>query len=316
MTKTIIKRISEANQLLIELGLPRAQQNDRSALCLIALLNMTPSKKWSMAESPFIGITPIMEWVRIHYKKEYAPNSRETFRRYTMHQFVEAGIAHYNPDKPDRPVNSPQAVYQIEPATLKLIQSYKSPVWRPNLKKYLATRETLMDKYAKERAQNLVPVQVAPNIKIAISPGDHSGLICAIIEDFAPRFAPNSTLIYAGDTGEKWGYFDQSTLSNLGVHVDSHGKMPDVILYYSERNWLLLIEAVTSHGPVNGKRHNELAQLFEDAKAGLIFVTAFPNRTVMSRYISDIAWETEVWVADSPSHLIHFDGERFLGPYE
>jgi len=316
MTKTMIKRISEANQILIELGLPRAQQNDRSALCMLALLNMTPRKKWSLAECPLIGITPIMDWVKLHYKKEYAPNSRETFRRYTIHQFVEAGIVLYNPDKPDRPVNSPQAVYQIEPSTLKLIQSYKSPVWRSNLEKYLATRETLKDKYAKQREQNLTPVQVAPDIKITISPGEHSTLIRAIIEDFAPRFAPNSILIYAGDTGEKWGYFDPSALSNLGVRIDSHGKMPDVVLYYSERNWLLLIEAVTSHGPVNGKRHNELTQLFEDAKAGLIFVTAFPNRTVMSRYISDIAWETEVWVADSPSHLIHFDGERFLGPYE
>jgi hypothetical protein len=36
----------------------------------------------------------------------------------------------------------------------------------------------------------------------------------------------------------------------------------------------------------------------------------------MSRYLGEIAWETEVWVADAPSHLIHFNGERFLGPYD
>lgn len=122
-------------------------------------------------------------------------------------------------------------------------------------------------------------------------------------------------LIYAGDTGDKMGYFDAPLLANLGVHVDSHGKMPDVALHYAERNWLLLVEAVTSHGPVDGKRDVELANLFANANAGLVYVTAFPSRAVMARYLSDIAWETEVWVAESPSHLIHFYGERFLGPY-
>jgi len=123
-------------------------------------------------------------------------------------------------------------------------------------------------------------------------------------------------LIYAGDTGDKWGYFDAVLLASLGVKVDSHGKMPDVVLYYEKRSWLLLIESVTSHGPVDGKRHAELAKLFSDAKAGLVYVTAFPNRTAMRRYLSEIAWETEVWLADTPSHLIHFNGECFLGPYE
>ena len=99
------------------------------------------------------------------------------------------------------------------------------------------------------------------------------------------------------------------------ANVDSHGKMPDVVLHFVERNWLLLVESVSSHGPVDGKRHAELTKLFAGSTAGLVYVTAFPNRGIMSRYLSEIAWETEVWVADAPSHLIHFNGVRFLGPY-
>ena len=140
-------------------------------------------------------------------------------------------------------------------------------------------------------------------------------LIRAIIEDFAQRFAPGSVLVYAGDTGDKWGYFDAPLLAGLGVDVDSHGKMPDVVLHFVEKNWLLLVESVTSHGPVDGKRHTELAKLFAGSAAGLVYVTAFPNRSIMGRYLPEIAWETEVWVADAPSHLIHFNGVRFLGPY-
>ncbi len=316
MSKSIQKRIKEANQILVDLGLPRAQQNERSALCLLALLNLTPRKKWSMAENPLVGITPIMDWVKTHYKKTYAPNSRETFRRYTMHQFVEAGIALYNPDKPERAVNSPQAVYQIEPKTLELIRCFGRPEWKKKLEIHLNSYDTLKQKYAKERHLNKVPVKISDDKEITLSSGEHSILIRAIIEEFGPRFAPDSSLVYAGDTGEKWGYFDDKLLRELGIEVDSHGKMPDVVLYFGLKNWLILVEAVTSHGPVDGKRHYELAKLFESSKAGLIYLTAFPNRTLMSRYLGEIAWETEVWVADSPSHLIHFDGERFLGPYE
>jgi len=315
MTNKTRKHITEANQILISLGLPRAQQNERSALCLLALMNLTPRKKWARAENPLMGITPIMNWVREHYQKEYAPNTRETFRRQTMHQFVNAGIALYNPDRPDRPVNSPKAVYQIEPATLELLRSFGTKAWHDKLMNYLARSETLAARYAKKREQNRIPVQIAESKKITLSPGEHSELIRAIITEFGPRFAPGSVLIYAGDTGDKWGYFDAPLLANLGVNVDSHGKMPDVVLHYADHNWLLLVEAVTTHGPVDGKRHAELAHLFAEAKAGLVYVTAFPSRAVMARYLGDIAWETEVWVAEAPSHLIHFDGERFLGPY-
>ena len=308
--------IAAALRVIASLGLPRAQQNERSALCLLALLNLTPGKAWADAENPLIGITPIMDWAREHYSKEYAPNTRETVRRQTMHQFCDAGVALYNPDNPSRPVNSPKAVYQIEPSTLALLRTFDSPAWHKNLAVYLGQRATLVARYAMEREQDRVPVAIAPGRQITLSPGEHSELIRAIVENFAPRFAPGSVLVYVGDTGDKWGYFDANLLVKLGVDVDSHGKMPDVILYFTAKNWLLLVESVTSHGPVDSKRHEELARLFAGSTAGLVYVTAFPNRAIMSRYLGDIAWETEVWVADAPSHLIHFNGQRFLGPYQ
>lgn len=99
------------------------------------------------------------------------------------------------------------------------------------------------------------------------------------------------------------------------MEIDPHGKMPDVVIHYVERNWLILIEAVTSHGPVNLLRHNQLRDLFAGSKVGLVFVTTFLDRRAMREYLPEIAWETEVWVADAPEHLIHFNGARFLGPY-
>lgn len=308
--------IEAALAILAALGLPRAQQNERSALCLLALLGLTPELAWATASNPLMGITPMMDFSRAHYGKHYAPNTRETFRRQTMHQFVAAGIALYNPDNPARPVNSPKAVYQIEPETLVLLRTFASRAWKRKLDSYLSSHEGLAARYAKPREAACIPVRITEGKQIRLSPGEHSALIKAIVEEFASRFVPGGSLIYAGDTGEKWGYFDEAVLRGLGVRVDAHGKMPDVVIHDTTRDWLILVEAVTSHGPVDGKRHDELARLFAASSAGLVFVTAFPNRTLMARYVVDIAWETEVWVADAPSHLIHFNGSRFLGPYQ
>jgi type II restriction enzyme len=308
-------RIAEALSVLNALGLPRAQRNERSALCLLALCDLPPDTAWEQAQAPLLGVTPLMDWARRHYAKAYAPNTRETVRRQTLHQFVAAGIALYNPDDPARPVNSPKAVYQIEPHTLTLLRSFGARPWADNLARYLEKRETLAGRYARERRMRRIPVMLAGNREIRISPGKHSRLIKAVIEDFASRFAPGSVLLYAGDTGSKWGYFDEKACTDLGVSVDVHGKMPDVVFHHVAKGWLILVEAVTSHGPMDAKRHEELAALFAGAKAGLVFVTAFPDKASMARYLGEIAWETEVWVAESPSHLIHFNGERFLGPY-
>jgi len=309
------KHIEEALSVLSDLGLPRAQQNERSALCLLALLDLSPGKKWSEATAPLMGITPIMDWAREHYDKEYAPNTRETVRRQTMHQFVEAAIAVYNPDKPDRPTNSPHAVYQIEPTLIEVLKAFGSDNYPHLLADFQSTRETLAAKYAREREMAMVPLQLAEGQEITLSPGLHSELIKLVWEEFGPRFVPGGQLVYAGDTGEKWGYFDEALLTSLGVKVGDHGKMPDVIIYYPERNWLILAEAVTSHGPVDGKRHGELQELFASSTAGLVLVSAFPDRRTFTKYAEAISWETEVWVADNPSHLIHYNGARFLGPY-
>jgi hypothetical protein len=309
------QQITDAQSIIEMFGLPKAQQNERSALSLLAVLGMTPTSKWNQAKSPLIGITPIMTWLADHYDKKYAPNTRETIRRQTMHQFCDAGLALYNPDEPARPVNSPRAVYQIEPSALTVIQAFETDAWDRLLDAYLANNETLVAQYAKERDHNLIPVQTSDGLSLTLTPGVHSELIRDIIESFAPRFAPDSLLIYAGDTGAKLGFFDTEKLAALGVRVDSHGKMPDVVLHYLKKNWLILIESVTSHGPVDGKRHAELAKLFSGSTIGIVYVTAFPNRAIMGKYLGEIAWETEVWVADAPSHLIHFNGVRFLGPY-
>jgi len=310
------QKLKEAYSILVSLGMPRPQLNDRTALCLLALLDLPPNTPWREAKSPFLGITPIMDWVGTHYEMKYAPNTRETFRRQSMHQFEQAGIVLTNPDKPERPINSPKTVYQIESNLLGILRKFGNPAYDTSLSNYLNQRKTLVIQYANAREMQLVPIKLKDGQQIKLSAGEHSKLIKAIIEDFASRYIPNGELVYVGDTGDKFGYFDKELLRKIGLVLNTHGKMPDVVIYYREKNWLILVESVTSHGPVDAKRHQELAQLFKSCSAGLVYVSAFPTRKVFLKHLQFISWETEVWIADSPTHMIHFNGERFLGPYE
>ena len=308
-------KVREAIDVLAQFGLPRAQLNERTAYCLLALLNLTEEKQWTKATDPLVGITPMMDFARNNYGADYAPNTRETFRRFSMHQMVQAGIALYNPDMPDRPTNSPKAVYQISPAALQVVKAYKTRTWSRKLAAFKKSVSTLVEQYAQERQMDMVQVRVRDGQAVSLSPGKHNDLIRLIIEDMAPRFLPGATLVYIGDTGDKWGFFDKELAAQLGLNVEEHGKMPDVVLWYGAKNWLVLVESVTSHGPVDSKRHIELKTLFASASADTVYISAFPDKRTFAHFASDVAWETEVWVADNPTHMVHFNGSHFLGPY-
>lgn len=308
-------RIDEAIRLLRDLGMPRAQVNQRSALVLLALLDLKVATPWSSASSPRRGITPMMEFFAAEYGVQYKPNTRETVRRQTMHQFVQAGLAIENPDAPGRPTNSPKWCYQVSPCFLEAIRQFDTTRWKTAVRRLKAERGTLASKYAAERKVQRIPIVTAGGLTLAVSPGGQSPLIKDIIEAFGPIHAPGATLVYVGDTSRKWGYFDEDKFIELGIEVLSHGKMPDVIMHDARRDWLIVVEAVTSHGPMNPKRVEELRRLLGSSSAGSVFVSAFPDKRTFVRHLADIAWETEVWCADSPTHLVHFNGERFLGPY-
>jgi adenine-specific DNA-methyltransferase len=313
---TTAKRIKQALTILASLNVPREQQNERSALVLLALLGMTPRKSWSAATDPMLGITEMMNVFRDQFGKEYAPNTRETVRRFTVHQFVQMGLVVANPDDPRRPVNSPANRYQIAPTLLKLARTFGSPAWAESLAAYVAASGALGRLQPRERDTALVAVKLPSGKKVPLTAGGQNELVKKIIEDFCPRFTPGGIVVYLGDTGQKQRHVEAGYLDRLGVEIDEHGKMPDLVVHLRDKDWLVLIEAVTSHGPIGIKRHNELKALFGSARSGLVFVTAFLTRRTMTKYLNEIAWETEVWIADAPSHIIHFNGERFLGPYE
>ncbi len=260
------------------------------------------------------GDYSLVDWSN-YYGINYAPNTRETVRRQTIHQFMQIGLVIDNPDDLSRPINSPKTRYVIESKILELIKTFGTTEWEGNLKEYSHNAVSLGNLQVRERSMPMIPVTLPGGENILLSSGGQNELIEKIIEEFCPRFTPGGKVIYIGDAGEKLNEIEFQYFEQLGIKIDKHGKMPDLVIVLPEKKWLVLIEAVTSHGPINLKRHNELRDIFGKGDYGLVFVTAFESRKAMHKFLSEIAWETEVWVSEAPSHLIHFNGERFLGPY-
>lgn len=232
-----------------------------------------------------------------------------------MKYFVESGLLLRNPDDEARPTNSGKTVYQVEVHALEMIRTFDTSEWSGKLKAYLASRDRIRKELERERKLTRIPVRLPSGKTVTISPGGQNPLIKTVIEEFCPRFVAGGTVLYIGDAEDKFLHLDADYLQRLNVAIPAPAKMPDVVVHDTRRNWLLLIEAVTSAGPVDGKRRKELKDLFAGCNAGLVFVTAFMSREAMRSFLTQLSWETEVWVAEDPDHLIHFNGERFLGPY-
>lgn len=317
------KKLEQAKQLLKALGLPAAQCNDRSGWVFLALADVKPSDDWSTAKAPLLPTVSIMEFIRNEYGMDYKPNSRETIRRQTLHQFEQARVVDRNRDDPSRATNSKDNNYSLNQPILDILAKYPDGEWMAKVQEYKEAVPELTALYERALDKHKIPISLPNGKVLTLSPGKHNQLHADIVHEFCSRFiGSGGRLLYIGDTassrkeGGKLMFVEEDYLDVLGVPQLSHDKLPDVVVYDEDREWLFLIEAVTSHGPVSPKRWLELEQAFKDCKVGLVYVTAFPDRAEFRRNAADIAWETEVWIADNPDHMIHFNGDKFLGPHK
>ena len=301
--------IDEAKAILESVGMPKAQQADICCYVLVAMANLRPTDNWANAERAWIRIHDIIQFTNANWGASYAENSRETFRKQALHHFRNAALIEDN----GKPTNSPNYRYRLTEEALSLIRSYNTAEWEQNLTAFLSEHERLIDAYASKKTMTKMPVKIN-NIDFTLSVGSHNALQKAIIEEFAPRFAPNSECLYVGDTTEKDLVKNIEKLQELGFEITLHDKMPDVVLYREETDWIYFIEAVTSVGPMSPKRILEINEMTKDVSSGKIFVTAFPDFKTFKKFSEELAWETEVWISDMPEHMIHLNGDKFMGP--
>lgn len=302
-------KISETREFLKNIGMPKQQQADICCYVILAMAGIKPEMPWNEATNEWIRIHDIIQFANTYYGTSYAENSRETFRKQALHRFRTVALVEDN----GKATNSPNYRYRLTDETLQLIRNLDTNEWNKHLKLFLTYHEKLVDIYASKKKMTMMPVKINGD-DFSFSAGKHNELQKAIIEDFAPRFAPNAECLYVGDTIEKDLVKNVEKLSELGFEITLHDKMPDVVLYREDKNWIYFVESVTSVGPMDPKRILEIEELTKNVSAGKIYVTAFLDFKTYKKFAEELAWETEVWIAEMPEHMIHLNGDRFMGP--
>lgn len=304
-----MSKIEMVRAFLEAVGMPKKQQADVCCYAILAMAGIKPRTPWKKAANAWIRIHDIIQFINQFYKTTYAENSRETFRKQAMHAFRSAAIIEDN----GLATNSPNYRYRLTGEALSVLQCLDNEDWLTQVNLFLTYHEKLVDIYASKKTLQKQPVRIN-NVEYLLSAGKHNELQKAIIEGFVPRFAAQAECLYLGDTTNKDLVKNVDMLSSLGFSITLHDKMPDVILYDADKKWLYFIEAVTSVGPMNPKRILELNELTKNVVIGKVYVTAFLDFKTFKRFADDLAWDTEVWIAEAPDHMIHLNGDRFYGP--
>ena len=304
-----MSKLEEAKRILRELKVPLKQQSDLCGYVILAMADIKKDDKWANATNKWIRIHDVIAFIREFYEVSYAENSRETFRKQAMHHFRNAAFIEDN----GKATNSPNYRYRLTDEMLLLVKTIQSNLWEKQKNNFLKSHQNLIDLYSSKKAVRKMPVKINGS-DFTFSPGKHNQLQKFIIEEFAPRFAENSECLYVGDTIQKDLVKNEEKLKELGFEITLHDKMPDVVLYSEDKNWIYFVESVTSVGAMEPKRIKEIEEMTENVSAGKIYVTAFLDFKTFKKFSESLAWETEVWIADMPDHMIHLNGDRFLGP--
>ena len=267
MADTPMTKIADARDILEQLGLPPAQRNDISCLTLLALAGLGLDTPWRNAEKPSLTIHQMLQIMNDCYGREYAENTRETVRRQVIHQFEQARIVDRNPDIIDLPTNSPRTHYGLTDEVLQVLRAYGRRRWEAEVASFRLNHGSLAEAYERRRRRLEIPLRISTGEELRLSPGKHNELQALVVSTFGPRFAPSATLLYVGDAARKMLYLDESTIGRLHIPLTEHDKLPDVVLYDENRDWLFLLEAVTSHGPMSPKRVTELQATLKNCTA-------------------------------------------------
>ena len=302
-------KLEEAKNILNELKVPPKQQSDLCGYVILAMADIKKNDEWANATNKWIRIHEVIAFIRDFYEVSYAENSRETFRKQAIHHFRNAAFIEDN----GKATNSPNYRYRLTDEMLLLVKTFQSNQWEEQKNNFLKSHQNLIDLYSSKKAVRKMPVKINGD-DFTFSLVKHNQLQKLIIEEFAPRFAENSECLYVGDTIQKDLVKNEEKLKELGFEITLHDKMPDVVLYSEDKNWIYFIESVTSVGAMEPKRIKEIEEMTENVSAGKIYVTAFLDFKTFKKFSESLAWETEVWIADMPDHMIHLNGDKFLGP--
>ena len=303
--------------VLKEVGIPldgTPRRLERMAMACLAVGNIKSNlqEAKSAVDNCFLKTRDIIEFENKYYGENISSGSYDDIRRKDLLYPVQAGIVLNSSAFDAQATNNPTRGYALNPLFVKLLKSYNTPLWEKELESYKEQVELLKEELERKRNLEQIPVKLPSGKSLLLSAGEHNVLQKSIVEDFLSRFGMGAEVLYIGDTSDKYLHMSKETLEEIKFFALEHDELPDVVAYCREKNLLFLIEAVHSAGPMDEIRVMKLKKQLEKCTAIPIFITTFLNKKEFRKWVEKIAWESEVWIADSPEHMIHFNGYKFL----
>lgn len=295
-------------------GTDRKVERMAKACLAVGKIKKSFAEALSEENDGFVRTRDIISFENENYGEHISPGSYDNIRRNDLKLLIEAGIVINSSSKENQATNNPSRGYALSKSFVELLYSYGSEEWDMRLSEYLKEAKSLKEELECRRNLMKVPVTLPGGKQISLSYGAHNDLQKEIIETFLPLFGFGAEVLYVGDTTDKLLHLDEKALKEINFFVLEHDELPDVVAYSHEKNLLYLIEAYHSTGEWNEIRVRKVKRKLKESgcTADVVFFTAFETKNAFKQKAKDIAWETEVWIAESPEHLVHFNGYKFL----
>lgn len=316
-------KILELLFILKSIGMPldgmTPRRLEKMAMCILALCGVTKESSWSEVKSlkdiRILTTRKIINYINDNFEEKISSGSYDDIRRKDLIRPVGMGLVVKSANKPDADTNDGTRGYAIDDSFADLLRSYNTPAWSETINSFKIDHEYIA-LFQSQRMTNKLQVKLADGLILNLDDGPHNRIQKAVVEELLPIFGNNATVLYIGDTSEKQMFKCSKQMLELGLNIEDRGMLPDIIAFSEEKGWLYLIEAVHSSNPLNPERCIELKRtVLKNCPYGVVFITAFLSRKDFAKWMPEIAWETEVWLADRPEHMIHFNGDKFLGPH-
>ena len=312
--------LNEARDILVSIGMPPNLTNPRSVMTLAALAEISDNKKWRTASEGYHGTHHIVEYINSHFpnkagldSKPYAENSRETFRKDNIKPWISAGILE---PKAGLATNDSDNSYRFTSYFAALLRTYGTEQWEENLADYKATHISYAEYLKQTKTVEREYIAEYEGINISLKKSAHNKLQVNILESLIPLICKEKPeLLYIGDATNRDLWQKNERLEELGIHIFSQsGNLPDIIVYDRCAKRIIFIEAYHSTGPFTIDRVNDIKALCKcEEGTEAAFITAFDSTAKMLKNYKDVAWDTDMWSADEPTHLVHKNGDKFIG---
>lgn len=310
--------IRESLDILIKFGIRFSDMTPRRlemmSMCFLAVCDVNSPGGWERAkcfsDNYSLRSRDIIDYINENFGEHISKGSYDDIRRKHLLRPVDAKIIVRTIPASSR--NNPTRRYALSDSYAAVVRAYGTGDWEGMLKTILLGKTTQTEAYAQDHNLPTMPVRIPDGKKIALHPDPHNVLQKDIIEKFLPKFGFDSELLYIGDADNKYLVYQKDKLEDIGFFNLNHAELPDVIAYSERKNLLFLIEAFHSTGAITIDRLSNLKRLTENCKAKIVFITAFADFKIFIKHSRKIAWDTEIWIAEIPEHMIHYNGPKFL----